>query len=481
MKSNCLDDTIVAISTPVGEGGIGIVRMSGKDALTIADKIFLSKNGSRPSQFSTYTTHYGYVIDRRASCVNAVRSTPYAVRNTNHEIIDEIILTVMRSPKSYTKEDIVEINCHGGIIPLRKVLTLVLNFGARLAEPGEFTKRAFLNGRIDLLQAEAVLDVIRSKTEAGLRVALSQLEGELSKEIRKLKNEIMDFYIHIEASIDFPEEDIQIFNSIELSKKIKTILKKLKGLLDTSENGKVLREGISTVICGKANVGKSTLMNALLREKRVIVSPIPGTTRDIIEEIINISGIPLKVSDTAGIIEPSNLIDKESAERTKMCIKGADLILLLLDNSEELTAQDKIIIDIVKNKNFIVVINKADLPNKLNIDGIKRQLNAKTIVKISATNRTNLGALEKAILEMVWSGQILFSHQALITNIRHIHALKRAYESMQNAKGSLSNGLSPEFIAIDIKETLHALGEITGETIVEDLLDRIFQDFCIGK
>jgi tRNA modification GTPase len=484
MKPYTLDDTIAAIATPIGEGGIGIVRLSGRQALAIADKVFVSKDGAKPSQFTTYTTHYGHIIDRRASSVvrrakEDKRDTQDAVRNT--QIIDEVILTVMRAPKSYTKEDIVEINCHGGIVPLKKVLELVIRQGARIAEAGEFTRRAFLNGRIDLTQAEAVLDVIRSKTEAGLRVAVEHLEGGLSGHIRAFRDDIMDFYMHLEASIDFPEEDIQVRDAAELSGRMDTVLKKMKALLDTAENGKILREGLRTVICGRANVGKSTLMNALLGANRVIVTPIPGTTRDVVEDIISIDGIPLTIADTAGIIEPSTVIDRESIERTQKHIAAADLVLLLLDGSESFTDNDKRGIDLVTGKKAIIVINKIDLPNELDVGDVDKHINGARVVKISAAQRTNLDSLEKEIAHMVWSGQVSSGREGIITNVRHRDVLRRAHRSMQRARNSLTKKHSPEFIAVDVKESLDVLGEITGESITEEILDRIFSEFCIGK
>ena len=487
MKKINLDDTIVAISTPVGEGGIGIARMSGKQALEIADKIFVSKESAKPSKFKTYTVHYGHIVDssfvvRDSSFVKAKsEATNHKSRITNHEIIDEVILTVMRAPKSYTKEDIVEINCHGGIVPLKKALELVVRLGARIAGPGEFTKRAFLNGRIDLSQAEAVLDVIRSKTDQGLKAALNQLGGNLAKEVREITREIMDFYSHIEASIDFPEDDLEIYDSAKLAGKIDVALERLKILLDTSQKGKILRDGLSTVICGKPNVGKSTLMNAFLKEDRVIVTPIPGTTRDVIEEVVNIDGIPLRIADTAGIIEPSNLIDKKGVEKSRNCIQAADLVLLLLDNSKEIEEKDKVIIDMVKDKKAIIVINKIDLSTRLNIDDIKKQLNGKNMVKISAAKMTNLGELEKLISGAIWGGQVLAGDELLVTNIRHADAIGRAHSNIREAKDSLKKGLSPELIAIDVKAALDALGEIIGEVVAGDVLDKIFGEFCIGK
>jgi len=476
MKKINLDDTIVAISTPIGEGGIGIVRMSGKQALEIADKIFVSKDAIKPSEFKTYTTHHGHIVDQLS-----VVSCQLSVKDTQYETIDEVILTVMRAPKSYTKEDIVEINCHGGIVPLKKVLELVIRLGARVAEPGEFTKRAFLNGRIDLSQAEAVLDIIRSKTDESLKVALSQLGGGLTKEVREITKEIMDFYSHIEASIDFPEDDLQTYDSAKLTGKVDVALERLKALLDTSQKGKILRDGLSTVICGKPNVGKSTLMNAFLKEDRVIVTPIPGTTRDVIEEVVNIDGIPLRIADTAGIIEPSNLIDKKGVERSRNRIQAADLVLLLLDNSKKIEEKDRVIIDMVKDKKAILVVNKIDLPTKLNIDNVKKQLNGNKMVEISAAKMTNLAKLEKLISDIVWDGQVCAGDGLLVTNIRHADAIRRAYNNIREAKDSLKKGLSPELIAVDVKAALDALGEIIGEVVVGDVLDKIFGEFCIGK
>jgi len=475
MKIN-LDDTIVAISTPAGEGGIGIVRISGKRALSVADEIFVSKDGLKPSKFKTYTVHYGHIIDKSS----AISHQP-SEKDTIYETIDEVILTVMRAPKSYTKENIVEINCHGGIVPLKRVLELIIRLGGRLAEPGEFTRRAFLNGRIDLAQAEAVLDVIHAKTEAGLKAALRQLEGGLSAEIREIKNDIMDFYAHIEASIDFPEEDIEGFDAIRLSERMDAASKGLKKLLETAQHGKILREGISAVICGKPNVGKSTLMNALLKEDRVIVTPVPGTTRDVIEEVISIDGIPLRIADTAGIIEPSTLIDKEGVNKSRKCLADADLALLLMDNSKEMSEEDKVIIEMVKGKKAIVVINKIDLPKRLDTGELKEHLDGSGMVEISAARRTNLELLEKAITGMVWSGGVRSDHRSLLANVRHADAIRRACKGMDEARGSLKKRLSPEFIAVGVKSALDSLGEITGEVVVDDLLDRIFGEFCIGK
>ena len=484
-----LDDTIAAISTPVGEGGIGIVRLSGKGSLSIADKIFKSGDDARPSEFKTYTTHYGHII-RRVTSTEHEAGTPFdlvrlrspqVAQGRQYDIIDEVILTVMRAPRSYTKEDIVEINCHAGIVPLRKVLELVLSSGARLAQPGEFTRRAFLNGRIDLAQAESVLDAIRSKTDTSLRAAMSQLGGELSSKIRNLRDALLDLSSHVEASIDFPEEDIEIMSECGLQKKVKEIVEELKVLIDSADKGRILAEGIRTVICGRPNVGKSSLMNSLLKENRVIVSHIPGTTRDTIEEIININGIPLKIVDTAGIIETDDLLTKEGVERTRFHIRAADLILLILDGSEPLSVEDEKIIDEVKDRKTIVVVNKIDLPKRLVVEKLKDLLIGKEIVEISVTENKNLKNLENSISEMIWGGEVTGDYTVMVTNVRHKALLVQVREVLERALDNLAKETPPEFIALDIREGIECLGEITGEGVASDILDRIFDKFCIGK
>lgn len=471
-----LEDTIAAISTPAGESGIGIVRLSGKEALKIVDKIFISRGRKKPSEFDTYTVHYGQIIDPYNKSKTKKRTF-----SKEQQIIDEVLLIVMSLPKSYTKEDVVEISCHGGIVPIRRILDLVLKLGARLAEPGEFTKRAFINGRIDLAQAEAVLDIIRAKTDASLKIAVNHLEGDLSKKIREIRNELITILSDVEAAIDFVQEDIEIISLNSLSKRLKKNISNLKKLLDTAEQGIILTEGITTVICGKANVGKSSLMNTLLRVEKVIVTPLAGTTRDAIEELINIEGIPLRIVDTAGILEPSGIVERESILRSKNYLKVADLVLLVLDNSQPLSREDKDIITHIKDKKTIVVINKIDLPSKLNLDDIKSFLKDKTIVKISAVKGKNLKSLEKAITQMVFKGHIFSISRPIINNVRHKNAIRRAFRDLINAQNSVKKVLSFEFMAVDIKEAINNLGEITGETISCDILDRIFSNFCIGK
>jgi len=475
-----LSDTIAAISTPIGQAGIGIVRLSGKKSLSIADKIFMGKDGKKTSKFKTYTTHYGWIISQCANKpISRLNRQIGKSANRRTEIIDEVILTVMRAPRSYTKEDIVEINCHSGIVPLKKILDLVLNQGARLAQPGEFTKRAFLNGRIDLAQAESVLDIIRAKTELALRVSFNQLKGDLSKQVQDLRNHLLDIIANLEASIDFPEEDVDTISYAQLLKRIEKNENALTRLLDSARGGKILREGMSVVICGRPNVGKSSLLNALLGEERAIVTPIPGTTRDTIEEIINLEGAPLKIVDTAGIIEPKDLIEKEAVQRSQKYLSSADLVLLVFDGSQRLNKDDRILINRTKDKQTIALINKIDLKQHIDISKLKNLF--KDIVRISALKRKGLDSLRKQILKKVWGGAIISSDEVLVSNVRHEDALRKALAALLEAKDIIKSGHSLELISHCLKEAVDCLGEITGETIGEDILNRIFSDFCIGK
>jgi len=455
-----LTDTIAAIATPVGESGIGIVRISGKNALAIADKIFTDKANNKASSFKSFTLHYGWIVE-------------------SFKIVDEVILTVMRAPRTFTKEDVVEINCHGGIVALRKVLDLVLDNGARLAEPGEFTKRAFLNGRIDLAQAEAVLDIIRAKTDSALKVGIEQLKGALSKEINKIRGEILDVLSVLEANIDFPEEDIDSVQLSAVFKKLKTVNNYLQKIIADSQFGKVLREGVHVVICGRPNVGKSSLLNALLKQERSIVTPIPGTTRDTIEEIIDIKGIPVRIVDTAGILEPRDLVEKKAIQRTKKYIDTADLVILLFDAGTKLHKDDLVLIKKLKKKKTIAVINKMDLKQKIEKDKLKKSFNK--VVEISAKKIENLNLLEDAIADMVLGGKISVPESLLVANARHIQALKQIEKSVAEALNSLDNKLSLEFIAESVRDSLGGTEELLGKKFSEDLLDKIFNDFCIGK
>ncbi|MFH0912668.1 MAG: tRNA uridine-5-carboxymethylaminomethyl(34) synthesis GTPase MnmE [Candidatus Omnitrophota bacterium] len=455
-----INDTIAAIATPVGESGIGIVRISGNDALAIADRIFVSSGKKKPSLLKTYTTHYGWIMQES-------------------KVIDEVILTVMRSPKSYTREDIVEINCHGGIVALRGVLDLVLEEGCRLAAPGEFTKRAFLNGRIDLAQAEAVLDIIRAKTDSALKIGIAQLKGNLSHQLNDIRGSLLEILSRIEANIDFPEEEIDTVDLKTISKKLKDAKERLGNILDNARHGRILREGINAVICGKPNVGKSSLLNALLRQERAIVTPIAGTTRDTIEEVIDIKGIPIRIVDTAGIIEPQDLIEKKAVRRSKRYIDSADLVILLFDGSRRLGREDQMLMRRLKGKTTIAVINKIDLKQRAQKDIILKRF--KYVIPISAKKLKNIGLLESTIANLVYNGGLVNPESILVSNLRHIEALKKIEKFIAEAANSLDNKLSLEFIAQDIRDALKYLDDISGKTFSQDLLDKIFGDFCIGK
>lgn len=469
MKKYDINDTIAAIATSIGESGIGIIRISGKEALPIADKVFLSKDGKKPAEFKTYTTHYGWIVDRP-------QTTDYRPQTG---IIDEVILTVMRAPKSYTKEDIVEINCHGGIAAMRRALDLVLENGCRLAEPGEFTKRAFLNGRIDLAQAEAVLDIIRAKTDASLKMSAEQLRGLLSQRINNFRSSLLDILARLEANIDFPEEEIDTVNLKVISQEILKINNQLKDVLSTANTGRVLREGIHTVICGRPNVGKSSLLNALLKQERSIVTAIAGTTRDTIEEIVDIKGIPIKIVDTAGIIEPKDLVEKKALERTKRQMGLADLIILVFDANKKLSPDDLILIKKIKNRTTLIVINKIDLRQRIEKERIAKAFG--NFIEISAKKLKNIDLLEEKIANLIYNGKVRSHESLLVSNLRHITAIRHAQKHIAEAAQSLDNKLSLEFIAQDLKEALNSLDEILGRRFSEDLLDKIFNEFCIGK
>jgi tRNA modification GTPase len=460
-----LDDTIVAISTPIGEGGIGIVRLSGSESLKLADKIFLSKGNKKPSKFKTYTVHYGHIVDK----------TP--------DVVDEVILTVMRAPGSYTKEDIVEINCHSGIVPLKKILDLCLINGARLAEPGEFTKRAFLNGRIDMLQAEAVLDIIKAKTDLSLRSALNNLEGFFSKKINEIRKKLMEIYAHMEASIDFSEEDLSGFKKEGIFKRLNMVKNEIEKIVSNSDQGRILRQGIKTVICGSPNVGKSSLMNAILKESRSIVTHIPGTTRDTIEEIVNIRGIPVTLVDTAGITDTDHLVEKEGIRRSRVYLESADLILLVLDWSRRLNKDDLDIIEKIKGngKEAIIVINKTDLEKKLDIKKVRRFFPKSYFAHVSALNMKGVDNLEDEIKDMVWKGKAPGAGFTGISNERQLDILRRSVSDIKEAMTARKSRLSMDCISVYVRSSIESLGEITGQTITEEALDKIFSEFCIGK
>jgi tRNA modification GTPase len=456
-----LEDTIAAISTPTGNGGIGIVRVSGKKALTVAAGIFTPKN-VKP-ELEPSRVYYGWI------------------KNAMGEVIDEVLLTIFRAPKSYTAEDVVEISCHGGSAPVKAILSAVLDAGARLAEPGEFTKRAFLNGRIDLAQAEAVLDIISAKTDAFLRVSTHQLKGELSTELASIREALMNVYTEIEAIVNFPEDDIDAAGRRQIMERIETQRERVEALLESSRNGRVLKDGIRVVLCGKPNVGKSSLLNALLKQERAIVTDIAGTTRDVIEETAAIKGIPFQLVDTAGILEPRDLVEEEAVRRSHLYIESADVALLVLDLSQPLSDEDQILIDKLKDINTVVILNKCDLSAKLDESRIRDIFYGRKVIKVSALEKTALTDLEAAIVENVWQGGEYDTHGILVTNIRHANALKAAQTSLAGALDIVDQGMSLEFASEEIKIAVNHLDSITGRNIDADLLDRIFSQFCIGK
>lgn len=469
-----IDGDIAAISTAPGEGAIGIVRLSGKKALKIADRIFISKSGGKPSEFKTHTIHYGWIVDKNRSAKNTNRK--------KEKIIDEVLLTVMKAPGTYTRQDMVEINCHGGVLSLKKILELLLKNGARLAEPGEFTRRAFLNGRIDLAQAEAVLDIIKAKTQLSLQAAVGQLKGGLSGKVNEIKNVLIEVLANIEASLDFSYEEIEPQNRKELGRRLIQVKENLEALIEGAESGCILREGITTVICGKPNVGKSSLMNAFLREDKVIVTPVAGTTRDAIEDIINIKGIPLKIVDTAGIIEPRDLVEKEGIARSRKYIGEAHLVLFVLDNSRALSKEDFEVIDGIKEKPVIVVVNKTDLQNKLDFKKIKNFLKEKKVVNICAVKEKGIPELENTIRDYILGGRAITGvESALVTNARHKRALEESLKFVAAADRSLKEGREEELAAEDLKEALRFIGSIVGEAAPDEILNKIFENFCIGK
>lgn len=460
------DDTIAAISTPIGEGGIGIIRLSGKDAISIVERIFISPKNKSLKEVPSHRLLYGFIKDPLTG-----------------EKIDEVLVTVMRSPHTYTKEDVVEINCHGGMSPLKETLELVLKEGARLAEPGEFTKRAFINGRIDLSQAEAVLDLIKAKTDESRKIAIEQLQGGLSEKITILRDALKEICVNIEAYIDFPEDDIETTTKEELEKSMKDVKGELFKLLSTYEEARFFREGLSIAIVGRPNVGKSSLLNALLKKDKAIVTSIPGTTRDVIEEYLNIKGLPVRIMDTAGIRKVRDIAEKEGVKRSLQSIENADLIIAIFDGSEILNEEDLEVLERIKGKNTIIVINKCDLPPILDKSNFIPYLspNNLSILTISATRGDGLEELKTSIFNSFLSNWKEAREGVLVTNIRHKVAIENALSSLNRAISGLSENTPIEIIAFEIRDSLDRLGEIVGAVTTEDILDSIFKNFCIGK
>lgn len=455
-------DTICGIATPLGEGGISIIRVSGSDSLKIINKIFKGKNASDILDMKSYTMRYGHICDI----------------NSKFEI-DEVIISYMKGPRSFTAEDVVEVNCHGGVVSTGRVLEEIIKAGARIAEPGEFTKRAFLNGRIDLSQAEAVMDIIRAKTDLSMKSAVMQSNGALSKEIGKLREYMLNTLALIEYSVDFTEDDEEPDETIPIrvQEQLTIAIKDINKLLEGANEGRIIRDGLKLAIIGKPNVGKSSLLNCLLKEKRAIVTDIPGTTRDIIEEFISLDGIPVKITDTAGIRETEDEVEKIGVERSREKIDEADLIVLMLDSSHPLEIEDREIIDKVKNKKYVVLMNKNDLEKKISDKDIK---DLKNVIYISAKTGFGIDELKEKVKELFFNGEV-DSESMIISNNRHKQALYRALENCQEALDRVKSNEYLDLISIYVTSALKALGEITGSELEEDLINKIFSEFCVGK
>lgn len=455
-------DTIAAIATAMTVSGIGIIRVSGEEALEIAGKVYRSKNGKNDLRKSeSHKIHYGFIYD-------------------GEEMIDEVLVMVMKGPRSYTGEDTVEIDCHGGILAMRKVLEAVIRAGARPAEPGEFTKRAFLNGRIDLSQAEAVMDVINAKNEYALKSSMSQLKGAVLKSIKEIRNSIIYHIAYIESALDDPEHISIDGYGEELSDVIKEQKEKIRRLIDSFSEGKMIREGIKTVIVGKPNAGKSSLLNCLVGEEKAIVTDIAGTTRDVLEETIVLQGISLKMMDTAGIRKTEDVVEKIGVERARTYAKEADLILYVVDSSTELDENDQEILKLLEDKKAIVLLNKSDLEPVVTREMLS-QKTGKPIISISAKEEKGVEELEKQIKEMFFQGELSFNDEVYITNARHKKALEDAWKSLEMVENSISMGMPEDFFSIDLMNAYEALGSITGEAVGEDLVNEIFSKFCTGK
>ncbi|WP_456277194.1 tRNA uridine-5-carboxymethylaminomethyl(34) synthesis GTPase MnmE [Bacillus sp. AK128] len=455
-------DTIAAISTPMGEGAIAIVRLSGEDSIPIANKIF---KGKSLTEVASHTIHYGHIIDPKTE-----------------NVVEEVMVSVLKAPKTFTRENIVEINCHGGLVSVNRVLQLILANGARLAEPGEFTKRAFLNGRIDLSQAEAVIDLIRAKTDRAMNVALGQMEGRLSRLIQKLRQELLETLAHVEVNIDYPEyDDVEEMTHSVLIEKSRKVQIEIERLLKTSQQGKILREGLSTVIIGRPNVGKSSLLNSLVQENKAIVTDIPGTTRDVIEEFVNVRGVPLRLLDTAGIRETEDIVERIGVERSRQVLKEADLILLVLNYNDELTIEDEQLFEAVKGMNTITIINKTDLPVKINMDRVKDLVKDSPLITTSLLNDIGIDQLEEAISTLFFAGSIEAQDMTYVSNTRHIALLSQAERTIEDAINGIESGLPIDLVQIDLTRTWEILGEIIGDAVHESLIDQLFSQFCLGK
>lgn len=456
-------DTITSISTPMGEGAIGIVRLSGPQAVEIADKLYKGKH--LLNDVPSHTINYGHIIDPESK-----------------EVVEEVMVSVLRAPKTFTREDIIEINCHGGILTINRVLELTMTYGARMAEPGEFTKRAFLNGRIDLSQAEAVMDFIRSKTDRASKVAMNQIEGRLSDLIKKQRQSILEILAQVEVHIDYPEyDDVEDATTEFLLEQSKEIKQEINHLLDTGAQGKIMREGLSTVIVGKPNVGKSSMLNNLIQDNKAIVTEVAGTTRDVLEEYVNVRGVPLRLVDTAGIRETEDIVEKIGVERSRKALSQADLILFVLNNNEALTQEDYTLYEVVKNEDVIVIVNKMDLEQNIDINEVKDMIGDTPLIQTSMLKQEGIDELEIQIRDLFFGGEVQNQDMTYVSNSRHISLLKQARQTIQDAIDAAESGVPMDMVQIDLTRTWEILGEIIGETASDELIDQLFSQFCLGK
>ncbi|EVY82441.1 tRNA modification GTPase mnmE [Staphylococcus aureus W19276] len=456
-------DTITSISTPMGEGAIGIVRLSGPQAVEIADKLYKGKH--LLNDVPSHTINYGHIIDPESK-----------------EVVEEVMVSVLRAPKTFTREDIIEINCHGGILTINRVLELTMTYGARMAEPGEFTKRAFLNGRIDLSQAEAVMDFIRSKTDRASKVAMNQIEGRLSDLIKKQRQSILEILAQVEVNIDYPEyDDVEDATTEFLLEQSKEIKQEINRLLDTGAQGKIMREGLSTVIVGKPNVGKSSMLNNLIQDNKAIVTEVAGTTRDVLEEYVNVRGVPLRLVDTAGIRETEDIVEKIGVERSRKALSQADLILFVLNNNEALTQEDYTLYEVVKNEDVIVIVNKMDLEQNIDINEVKDMIGDTPLIQTSMLKQEGIDELEIQIRDLFFGGEVQNQGMTYVSNSRHISLLKQARQTIQDAIDAAESGVPMDMVQIDLTRTWEILGEIIGETASDELIDQLFSQFCLGK
>ena len=456
-------DTITSISTPMGEGAIGIVRLSGPQAIEIGDILYKGKK--KLSEVETHTINYGHIIDPETD-----------------ETVEEVMVSVLRAPKTFTREDIIEINCHGGILTINRILELTMTYGARMAEPGEYTKRAFLNGRIDLSQAEAVMDFIRSKTDRASKVAMNQIEGRLSDLIKKQRQSILEILAQVEVNIDYPEyDDVEDATTDFLLEQSKRIKEEINRLLETGAQGKIMREGLSTVIVGRPNVGKSSMLNNLIQDNKAIVTEVAGTTRDVLDEYVNVRGVPLRLVDTAGIRDTEDIVEKIGVERSRKALSEADLILFVLNNNEPLTEDDQTLFEVIKNEDVIVIINKTDLEQRLDVSELREMIGDMPLIQTSMLKQEGIDELEIQIKDLFFGGEVQNQDMTYVSNSRHISLLKQARQSIQDAIDAAESGIPMDMVQIDLTRTWEILGEIIGESASDELIDQLFSQFCLGK